>query len=160
MVGGYDPQTWESLNLVFVYNVVSATWRRGTDIPGVRSFFGCASDSDRTALVVGGHDDEKNALRSVLAYDVAKDKWLPVHDMAMERDECKVVFQRGKFHVIGGYHTETQGGFERSSEAFDVVSWQWDHVNEDLLEASTCSRTCEVGDDDGRCTCTEDMTRW
>ena len=148
VVGGYDTQTWESLNSVFVYNVVSATWRRGADIPGVRrSFFGCASDSDRTVVVAGGHDDEKNALRSVVAYDVAKDEWLPIPDMAMERDECKVVFQRGKFHVIGGYHTKTQGGFERSSEAFDVASWQWDHVNEDMLEASTCPRTCVVGDD-------------
>ena len=103
VVGGYDHQIWESLNSVFVYNVVSATWRRGADIPGVRpSFFGCASDSDRTVLIAGGHDDEKNALKSALTYDVAKDEWLSVRDMAIERDECKVVFQRGKFHVIGG----------------------------------------------------------
>ena len=77
MVGGYDPQTWESLNSVFVYNVVSATWRCDADIPGMRrSFFGCASDSDRTVVVAGGHEGEKNALRSALAYDVAKDEWL------------------------------------------------------------------------------------
>ena len=124
VVGGYDPQTWESLNSVIVYNVVLATWRRYADIPGVRrSFFGCATDSDRTVVLAGGHDDEKNALRFAVAYDVAKDEWLQVPDMAMERDECKVMFQRGKFHVIGGYQTETQGGFERSSEAFDVASW-------------------------------------
>ena len=93
---------------MFVYNVVSAKWRRGADIPGVRrSFFGCSSDSDQMVLVAGGHNDDKNALRSALAYDVAEDDWLPVPDMSMERDECKVVFQRGKFHVIGGYETET-----------------------------------------------------
>ncbi|RVW35658.1 F-box/kelch-repeat protein [Vitis vinifera] len=63
------------------------------------------------------------------------------------RDECKVVFQRGKFHVIGGYETEAQGRFQRSAEAFDVASWQWDPVNEDLLETTTHPRTCVVGDD-------------
>ena len=148
VIGGYDPETWESSNAVFVYNVVSATWRRGADIPGVRrSFFGCSSDSDRMVLVAGGHDDDKNALRSALAYDVAEDDWLPVPDMSMERDECKVVFQRGKFHVIGGYETEAQGRFQRSAEAFDVASWQWDPVNDDLLETTTHPRTCVVGDD-------------
>ncbi|WJZ95029.1 hypothetical protein VitviT2T_013827 [Vitis vinifera] len=148
VIGGYDPETWESSNAVFVYNVVSAKWRRGADIPGVRrSFFGCSSDSNRMVLVAGGHDDDKNALRSALAYDVAEDDWLPVPDMSMERDECKVVFQRGKFHVIGGYETETQGRFQRSAEAFDVASWQWDPVNEDLLETTTHPRTCVVGDD-------------
>ncbi|RVW91538.1 F-box/kelch-repeat protein [Vitis vinifera] len=70
-----------------------------------------------------GYDDDKNALRSSLAYDVAKDEWLPLPDMSMERDECKVVFQHEKFHVIGGNRTETLAQFERSVEAFDVASW-------------------------------------
>ena len=162
VIGGYDPETWKSLNAVFIYNVVSATWRRGANIPGVRrSFFGCVSDSDRMVLVAGGHDGDKNALRSSLAYDVAKDEWLPLPDMSMERDGCKVVFQHEKFHVIGGYRTKTLGRFERSAEAFDVVSWQWEHIKEDLLETSTCSRTCVVGDDGKLYMCREgDLVPW
>ncbi|KAJ9179123.1 hypothetical protein P3X46_010946 [Hevea brasiliensis] len=148
VLGGLDPVTWEVSPSVFVFNFVSATWRRGSDMPGVRrSFFGCASDSDRTVFVVGGHDGEKNALRSGLAYDVAKDDWNALPDMARERDECKAVFHGGKLQVIGGYCTEMQGRFERDAEVFDVAAWKWSHIQESFLEAAICPRTCTSGDD-------------
>ncbi|RVW77654.1 F-box/kelch-repeat protein [Vitis vinifera] len=69
--------------------------------------------------------------------------------MARERDECKGVFHRGKFHAIGGYCTEMQGRFERSAEAFDFANWEWDKAEEDFLEDSTCPRTCVDGGDMG-----------
>ena len=86
-------------------------------------------------------------------YDVAKDEWAPLPDMARERDECKGVFHRGKFHVIGGYCTEMQGRFERSAEAFDFANWEWDKAEEDFLEDSTCPRTCVDGGDMGMYMC-------
>ncbi|PON58922.1 F-box domain containing protein [Trema orientale] len=149
VMGGWDPRTWTASTAVYVYNFVLAKWRRGTDMPGVpRSFFGCAaSDSDRAVFLAGGHDDQKNALRSAMAYDVAKDEWRTVPDMARERDECKGVFHRGKFHVIGGYRTEMQGQFESSAEVFDASTWQWDQVHEDFLDATSCPRTCVSGED-------------
>ncbi|RVW34100.1 F-box/kelch-repeat protein [Vitis vinifera] len=70
-----------------------------------------------------------------------------------ERDECKGVFHRGKFHVIGGYCTEMQGRFERSAEAFDFANWEWDKAEEDFLEDSTCPRTCVDGGDMGMYMC-------
>ncbi|XP_062023384.1 F-box/kelch-repeat protein At1g15670-like [Rosa rugosa] len=148
VVGGLDPVTWASCKSVFVYNFMTATWRRGTDMPGgSRTFFGCASDSNRMVFVAGGHDGEKNALRSAMAYDVAKDEWILLPNMERERDECKVVFQHGKLHVIGGYCTEMQGRFERSAETFNTSTWQWDCVQEDFLQISMCPRTCVAGDD-------------
>lgn len=150
VIGGWDPATWRPSNVVYVYNFLSGKWRRGSDMPGPRrSFFGCAScDGDPTVLVAGGHDEDKNALRSVIMYDVVEDKWVPLPDMAMERDECKVVFQRGKFHVISGYPTATQGRFERSAEAFDPATWQWGPVNESFLEATVDSSSCVAGPGD------------
>ncbi|KAK3219695.1 hypothetical protein Dsin_013665 [Dipteronia sinensis] len=149
-MGGLDPVTWEVSNSVFVFNFVSGKWHRGADMPGVRrSFYGCASDHDRMVYVAGGHDDDKNALRSAVAYDVEKDEWIQLSDMARERDECKGIFHDGKFHVIGGYCTEMQGRFEKSAEVFNVATSQWEDVQEDFLEASTCPRTCTVdGDND------------
>ncbi|KAJ9692432.1 hypothetical protein PVL29_011473 [Vitis rotundifolia] len=128
VVGGWDPDTWEISSSVFIYNFLSATWRRGADMPGARrSFFGCATSGlERVVYVAGGHDAEKNALKSALVYD---------------RDECKGVFHRGKFHVIGGYCTEMQGRFERSAEAFDFANWY------------TCPRTCVDGGDMGMYMC-------
>ncbi|XP_050230891.1 F-box/kelch-repeat protein At1g80440 [Mercurialis annua] len=148
VLGGLDPDTWEVSDSVYVFNFVSATWRRGADMPGLRrSFFGCASDLDRMVYVAGGHDSEKNALGSVLAYDVENNEWVPLPDMAKERDECKAIFQGGKLHVIGGYCTEMQGRFETSAEVFDVATFKWNDVQEDLLLAATCPRTCVSSDD-------------
>ncbi|KAK6912111.1 Kelch repeat type 1 [Dillenia turbinata] len=147
VLGGWDPATWEASKAVFVYNFLSGQWRAGSDMPGSpRSFFACASDSYRLVLVAGGHDNEKNALKSAMAYDVANDKWVPLPDMARERDECKAVFQHGKFHVIGGYATEMQGRFEKSAETFDLSTWQWGPVEDNFLENATCPRTCVASD--------------
>ncbi|KAL3511816.1 hypothetical protein ACH5RR_024533 [Cinchona calisaya] len=146
VMGGWNRVTWEVSNAVFVYSFVSGTWRRGADMPGCRrSFFACASDSDRTVFVAGGHDGEKNALRSAWAYDVAKGEWVPLPDMAKERDESKGTFHGGKFHVIGGYHTNMQGRFSTSAESFDIATWRWDPVQDGFLDVATCPRTCVDG---------------
>jgi len=148
MLGGLDPNSWKASNSVFVYNFLSAKWRRAADMPGgPRTFFACASDSKGTVFVAGGHDNEKNALRSALAYDVTSDKWVSLPDMAAERDECKGVFRRGRFFVVGGYPTETQGRFGKSAEAFDPAAWRWGEVKEDFLDCATCPRTFVDGGD-------------
>ncbi|KAJ8755949.1 hypothetical protein K2173_024494 [Erythroxylum novogranatense] len=154
VLGGMDPVTWEVSSSVFIFDFISGTWRRGHDMPGSRrQFFGCTSDSDRTVYVVGGHDDDKNALKSTMAYDVAKDEWVLLPDMARERDECKTIFQRGKLHVVGGYCTERQGQFETSAEVFDIATCQWEQVQENFLETPTCPRTCIGGNDGQLYTC-------
>ncbi|XP_008809023.2 F-box/kelch-repeat protein At1g80440-like [Phoenix dactylifera] len=150
VVGGWDPDTWAASDGVYVYNLESASWRRGARMPAPRrSFFACAAspDGDRRVFVAGGHDEEKNALKSAMAYDVERDAWDPLPDIARERDECKGVFLRGNYHVIGGYATEAQGLFGRSAEALDAASWNWGPVEEDVLEGSTCPRTCVAGGD-------------
>lgn len=149
VMGGLDPDSWKASNSVFIYNFLSGRWRSGTDMPGgSRSFFACASDSHRTVFVAGGHDDEKNALRSALAYDVETDEWVQLPDMAAERDECKAVYRRdGSFVVVGGYRTEAQGGFERSAEAFDAAEGKWGQVEENFLGCATCPRTVVDGGD-------------
>ncbi|KAI3455392.1 hypothetical protein Pfo_012055 [Paulownia fortunei] len=150
VMGGLNPVTWEVSNAVFIYNFVSAAWRRGADMPGgQRLFFACASDSNGTVFVAGGHDGEKCALKSAMAYDVSKDEWALMPDMARERDESKGAYQHGKFHVISGYHTNMQGRFETSAESFDVATWQWGPVQEDFLNSATCPRHC-VDDGDGK----------
>ncbi|CAI8611872.1 unnamed protein product [Vicia faba] len=153
VMGGWAPDSWKASNSVFIYNFLSGEWRRGADMPdGPRTFFSCASDQDRMIYVAGGHDEEKNALKSAFAYDVANDTWIMLPDMARERDECKVVFclgvsGSGRVRVVGGYSTEMQGRFERSAEEFDVATWKWGSVVEEFLDDATCPRTCVDGCD-------------
>ncbi|RZC71629.1 hypothetical protein C5167_034769 [Papaver somniferum] len=142
VIGGLDTKTYQVLNSVFIYDLVTCTWRRGADFPGgERSFFACASDQNRMVFIAGGHDDGKNALRSALAYDVLDDMWIPLPDMAKQRDECKGLFHGGKFHVISGYQTDMQGKFDKSTETFDADTWKWDPVEEQKLETEMCPRT-------------------
>uniref|UniRef100_A0A1J3IEM7 F-box/kelch-repeat protein n=1 Tax=Noccaea caerulescens TaxID=107243 RepID=A0A1J3IEM7_NOCCA len=126
VLGGLDPVTWRTSDSVFIFSFLTSTWRNGTNMPGgPRSFFACASDSERNVFVAGGHDEDKNAMTSALTYDVAEDRWTFLPNMGRERDECTAVFRGGKFHVIGGYATEEQGQFSKTAESFDVTTWRW-----------------------------------
>ncbi|KAI3982702.1 hypothetical protein MKX01_010185 [Papaver californicum] len=120
VIGGWNTKTWELLNSVYIYDLITGTWRRGVDMPGgKRSSFACASDSNRMVYIAAGHDQEQNTLRSALAYDVLGDVRFSLPDIR-QRDECKGLFYNGKFHVIGGYQTEMQEDFDKSAEIFDV----------------------------------------
>uniref|UniRef100_J3MFG8 F-box domain-containing protein n=1 Tax=Oryza brachyantha TaxID=4533 RepID=J3MFG8_ORYBR len=75
VVGGWDPETWAPTDSVFVYDFLTGAWRRGAGMPGPRrSFFACAAVGEKV-YVAGGHDEEKNALRSALAYEPDADAW-------------------------------------------------------------------------------------
>ncbi|XP_047319052.1 F-box/kelch-repeat protein At1g80440-like [Impatiens glandulifera] len=148
VLGGCDPVTWRVCNSVFIYNFISGDWRIGSDMPGhQRLFFACASDSENMIYVAGGHDEDKRALKTAMAYDVENDKWVQIDDMARERDECRGVFRHGRFHVIGGYCTERQGEFEMDMECFNVLTGKWEDVEDNFLDESVCPERC-VGDCD------------
>ncbi|KFK43815.1 hypothetical protein AALP_AA1G176800 [Arabis alpina] len=149
VLGGLDPVTWRTSDSVFIFSLLTSTWRNGTGMPGgPRSFFACASDSQRNVFVAGGHDEDKNALTSALVYDVAEDKWAFLPDMGRERDECTAIFHAGKFHVIGDYATEEQGQFSKTDESFDITTWSWGPRSDGFLstEMSTWPPICAAGE--------------
>jgi hypothetical protein len=143
VLGGWDPETWAPTAAVHVYDFLSGVWRRGADMPPPRrSFFACAAVGGRV-FVAGGHDAEKNALRSAAAYDAEADAWAALPDMARERDEARGVRAGGgRFVALGGYPTEAQGRFAGSAEAFDPATWSWGPVRERVIEDGACPRTC------------------
>ena len=58
------------------------TKRKKIIIKNKNKQMGCACDDNRMVFVAGGHDDEKNALKSVIAYDITKDELIPFPEMA------------------------------------------------------------------------------
>lgn len=128
LIGGCNPSSWEAMNSVLIYDFISSTWRRGADMPTVRSFFASSVSPDGLIYVAGGQDDNKSALRTAAAYDVKHDKWEVLPPMAQERGRCHGVFLDGKFTVISGYATESQGRSEKSAEVFDPISGVWSRV--------------------------------
>lgn len=144
VVGGWHPETWAPMNSIYVYDFLTGAWKRGAPMPGPRrSFFACAAVGG-AVYIAGGHDEEKNALRSAMAYDPEADEWKELPDMAAERDEPRGLCVGGQFVVVGGYPTEAQGRFVGSAEAFDPVAWAWGPVREGLLPDGASPRTCCV----------------
>jgi N-acetylneuraminic acid mutarotase len=140
VMGGWN-LSWKAMIAVFIYDFTSCTWCRGADMPRVRSFFACSVSPDGLIYVAGGHDENKNALWAAEDYDVEEDKWEILPPMSQERDECQGVFMDGKFTVISGYTTESQGRFERSAEVFDPSTGVWSRV-ENMWSIGGCPRAC------------------
>lgn len=148
VMGGWDPSSYGPLTAVFVYDFRTNVWRRGKDMPEMRSFFATGSGHGRV-YVAGGHDENKNALNTAWAYDPRSDEWTAVAPMSEERDECEGVVVGGEFWVVSGYGTESQGMFDGSAEVLDIGSGQWRKV-EGVWEAGRCPRSCVDMRENGR----------
>ncbi|KAL5976740.1 hypothetical protein ACLOJK_021073 [Asimina triloba] len=127
LMGGWDPISWGSVRSVLVYDFAAGEWRRGKDMPAMRSFFAAAGIGGRV-YVAGGHDDSKNALRTAAVYDVGRDEWGEMPEMEEERDECEGVAIGGEFWVVSGYATERQGKFGSSAEVFESSRGEWRRI--------------------------------
>ncbi|CAK7325028.1 unnamed protein product [Dovyalis caffra] len=136
LLGGWDPTTLEPVPHVYILDLIGTTgaackWRRGASMSVPRSFFACAVIGPSTVCVAGGHDSQKNALRSAEVYDVETDQWKMLPDMIEERDECQGLAWEGdsKFWVASGYGTESQGQFRSDAEFYDLYTGRWSKVD-------------------------------
>ncbi|KAK9273228.1 hypothetical protein L1049_018035 [Liquidambar formosana] len=143
VMGGWHPVTYEPVKDVFVYDFTTRRWRQGKEMPSKRTFFAIGALEDRI-YVAGGHDENKNALKSAWAYDLRRDEWSELPRMSQERDECEGVVIGNEFWVVGGYRTESQGMFEGSAESYELGTGQWKRV-EAVWEAGRCPRSSVGG---------------
>ncbi|KAG5243840.1 hypothetical protein OIU76_009265 [Salix suchowensis] len=139
LLGGWDPVNYEPLSQVFVYEFTTRQWRRGKDMPESRSFFAVGELNGRI-IIAGGHDENKNALKTAWVYDVIQDEWSELPEMSQERDECEGVVIGSEFWVVSGYRTDSQGGFEGSAESIELGASKWKRV-EDAWKVSQCPRS-------------------
>ncbi|KAJ6859675.1 F-box/kelch-repeat protein SKIP20 [Populus alba x Populus x berolinensis] len=136
LLGGWDPTTLEPVPHVYILDLIETTgaackWRRGASMSVPRSFFACGVVGPSTVCVAGGHDSQKNALRSAEVYDVETDQWEMLPDMIEERDECQGLSWEGdsKFWVVSGYGTESQGQFRSDVEFYDRHTGCWSKID-------------------------------
>ncbi|KAB1218201.1 F-box/kelch-repeat protein SKIP20 [Morella rubra] len=131
LLGGWDPNTLEPVPDVYVLDLIGgARWRRAAPMLVARSFFACGAVGQSTVYVAGGHDNQKNALRSAEVYDTNTDEWRMLPPMAEERDECQGLSWEGdsRFWVVSGYSTDSQGRFRSDAECYDPVTGSWTRV--------------------------------
>ncbi|CAH8347147.1 unnamed protein product [Eruca vesicaria subsp. sativa] len=152
LIGGWDPVTLQPVKDVYVLELAGEgsgrRWRKGASMKEPRSFFACALVGSTKIYVAGGHDDQKNALRSAEVYDVVRDEWLSLPPMTEGRDECHGFAMGPKiahldldmkgpcsahltelgFCVLSGYGTESQGRFRSDGEVYDPATNTWSRV--------------------------------
>ncbi|KAK9288019.1 hypothetical protein L1049_016464 [Liquidambar formosana] len=133
LLGGWDPTSLEALPDVYVLDFIGGGFRRAASMSVGRSFFACAAVGPSTVYVGGGHDNQKNALRSAEVYDADADEWRTLPAMAVERDECQGLCWEGdpdgRFWVVSGYSTESQGRFRSDAECYDPATGCWSRVD-------------------------------
>ena len=148
VMGGWDPESYDPVKDVFVYDFTTRRWMQGRDMPSKRSFF-AAGELEGRIFVAGGHDDSKNALSTAWVYDVRRDEWSELTRMSDERDECQGVVIGSEFWVVSGYGTESQGGFVKSAESLDLETGRWNRVDE-AWGTNQCPRSCVGVGKDGK----------
>nr|AXN72476.1 KfbT [Primula veris] len=139
VMGGWDPFSYHPVKDVFVYDFVNQLWRQGKDMPSKRSFFAMGA-IDGHVYVAGGHDENKGALKSAWVYDLGRDEWTEMIQMAHERDECEGIVMGNEFWVVSGYDTSSQGVFVTSAESYCVSTRMWNLV-ESVWKAGQCPRS-------------------
>ncbi|XP_071719746.1 F-box/kelch-repeat protein At2g44130-like [Rutidosis leptorrhynchoides] len=148
IMGGWNPTSWEPLRDVFVYEFSTRRWTQRVDMPSTRSFFSTGAFNGKV-YVAGGHDDNKNALKSAWVYDVISDEWTELSPMSEERDECEGMIIGSEFWVVSGYETDSQGMFKNSAEVFDIAAGTWRRVDE-VWRVSRCPRSCVAVGQNGK----------
>ncbi|KAG7570404.1 F-box domain [Arabidopsis thaliana x Arabidopsis arenosa] len=148
LIGGWDPETLQPTRDVYVLEFAGRKWRRGAPMKESRSFFACASVGSTKVYVAGGHDDQKNALRSAEVYDVEKDEWSTVTPMTEGRDECQgfAISTDQRFCVLSGYGTESQGRFRSDGEIYNPATNSWSKIENIWRFPDTSPRGRTVGD--------------
>ncbi|CDY17882.1 BnaC04g03370D [Brassica napus] len=149
LIGGWDLETLQPVKDVYVIELAGEgsgrRWRKGASMNEARSFFACATVGSTKVYVAGGHDDQKNALRSAEVYDVEKDEWLMLTPMTEGRDDYTVGMELG-FCVLSGYGTESQGRFRSDGEVYDPVTDSWSRIENVWPFPDTCRRGRVAGE--------------
>ncbi|GAV85219.1 Kelch_1 domain-containing protein, partial [Cephalotus follicularis] len=120
--------------------------RSGAPKSVARFFFACAAVGPSKLYVVGGHDNQKNALKSAEAYDADANEWTTLPPMAEERDECQGLAWDGeaRFWVVSGYGTKNQEEFRYDVEYYDPTTGSWSKVDEAWPFERTNPKGCTI----------------
>ncbi|CAL9778345.1 unnamed protein product [Musa acuminata subsp. burmannicoides] len=123
LLGGWDPASMEPTTEVRVLDPATGGWRRGAAMVAARSFFACAALAGRV-YVAGGHDGQKNALRSGESYDPAADAWAALPEMGRSGTSAR---GGGGGAVLGGERVRDggAGSVRGAAEWYDAAAGAW-----------------------------------
>jgi Malectin domain len=119
-----------NVDLMFIYNTRTDTWRNKTGLPIGRRRGSAASIYYNGALYVshgntGGHASNATALRLLDKYDIATSTWTALPDAAFTRDHTGGALVNGNLFCVAGGRNRALGQPRRETECYDLVNGSW-----------------------------------
>ncbi|GLJ34826.1 hypothetical protein SUGI_0701310 [Cryptomeria japonica] len=97
---------------IWIYDLLSRTWKQGAEIPTARSGtgFACCASPEGSIYIAGGCAKYGNAheLREAAVYKVNEDKWELLPQMHEKVGSCRGLFIEGMFYVINNWNNGIQ----------------------------------------------------
>lgn len=125
-VGGYDSDQ-QPVAGTEIYDPEQKQWMQVADLPEPRAWFSMVRLEDGRAMVAGGFNKaptERRYLNSVLAFDSAKNRWVPLAPMRRPRAGCSLTVISGRYVLAAGGVT---GRMQETAaaEIYDVETDRW-----------------------------------
>jgi kelch-like protein 10 len=108
------------------FNAVTKTWRDVAPMNHVR-YLHCVAVLGDVLYVMGGADDDNSPLKTAERYDLKTDRWSPIADMNVEREDASAAALNGKIYVVGGW---CYGYRLRSAEVYDPRTNRWTLISD------------------------------
>lgn len=137
VVGGFDPigirlrwlmfADWKPLNSVYIYDIASATWSRGVDMP-VRRGAGGVAANDTAIWYTGGINEEKEINNKFHYFSFNDSQWRQLPDMPTARDHMRMEFANGKLYALSGRKDDLRKNLG-AVEVYDPATARWSSVD-------------------------------
>ena len=131
------------LSTVEVYDPVSDSWSKGTDLPAPR-YGAFAGAADGKIYVIGGAGEHFVALSTVEEYDPLLDSWTQKAEMPKARYDLSGCIADGKMYLIGGISGQFGAPSLPTVEIYDPIADTWQE-GADLLTARSSSCSAAAG---------------
>ena len=138
VIGGFDPigirlrwlmfADWKPLNTVFVYDIPTATWSKGKNMPVKRGAGGVAI-CDTAIWYTGGINEDKKISDAFFYFSFTDSQWHSLAPMPTSRDHMRMECANGKLYAISGRKDDLRKNLG-TVEVFDVTTKKWAVVDD------------------------------
>jgi N-acetylneuraminic acid mutarotase len=138
VVGGFDPigirlrwlmfADWKPLKSFFIYDIATATWTKGPDMPFARGAGGVAI-CDTAIWYTGGINEQKEVAGDFAYFSFAENKWYKLPSMPTARDHMRMELAGDKLYAISGRKDDLRKNLG-AVEVFDLNTRKWNKIQD------------------------------
>lgn len=133
IVGGFEPigirlrgfmfADWKPLRTMYVYDIVTKKWEKGSGLPEPRGAGACTVFGNEL-WYVGGINAQKNVSDHLYKYSFISNTWSQMPSMKIARDHLRMEAIDGKLYAISGRKDDLRFNLNQV-ECFDIHTGSW-----------------------------------